>query len=72
MAPVKLSAETLKAGDPITATVTVTNAGTLDGDEVVEAYLKTPQTDGPIESLGRISASFDSGRAERAKSTITD
>jgi beta-glucosidase len=53
--PVKLSidpaAATLKAGDPLTATVTVTNAGTVNGDEVVEAYLKTPQADGPIQSL---------------------
>ncbi len=49
--PVKLSADNIKAGDPITATVTVTNTGTLPGDEVVEAYLKTPQPDGPIHSL---------------------
>ena len=49
--PVKLSAATLKAGDPLTATVTVTNTGKVGGDEVVEAYLKTPQTDGPIHSL---------------------
>ncbi len=49
--PVKLSASTLKAGEVITATVTVTNAGTVGGDEVVEAYLKTPQEGGPIHSL---------------------
>jgi beta-glucosidase len=49
--PVKLSAESLKAGDPVTATVTVTNAGTVSGDEVVEAYLKTPQAEGPRHSL---------------------
>jgi beta-glucosidase len=49
--PVKLSAETLKAGEPIAATVTVTNASAVSGDEVVEAYLKTPQPDGPIHSL---------------------
>ena len=49
--PVKLSAETLKAGDPLTATVTVTNTGKAAGDEVVEAYLKTPQPGGPIHSL---------------------
>jgi beta-glucosidase len=49
--PVKLSAETLKAGDPITATVTVTNTGSAGGDEVVEAYLRTPQAGGPIHSL---------------------
>ncbi|HEY1901155.1 MAG TPA: glycoside hydrolase family 3 C-terminal domain-containing protein [Terracidiphilus sp.] len=49
--PVKLSADTLKAGDPLTATVTVTNSGAVNGDEVVEAYLKTPQKGGPIHSL---------------------
>jgi beta-glucosidase len=49
--PVKLSADNLKAGDPLTATVTVTNTGAVGGDEVVEAYLKTPQPDGPIHSL---------------------
>ena len=47
----KLSAETLKAGEPLTATVTVTNSSAVAGDEVVEAYLKTPQPDGPIHSL---------------------
>ena len=49
--PVKLSATALKAGDPITATVTVTNGGSMAGDEVVEAYIKTPQQGGPIHSL---------------------
>jgi beta-glucosidase len=49
--PVKLSAETLKAGSPLTATVTVTNAGSIGGDEVVEAYLKSPAQDAPIHSL---------------------
>ena len=49
--PVKLSADSLKAGDPVTATVTVTNAGTVAGDEVVEAYVKTPQGEGPRHSL---------------------
>ena len=49
--PVKLSAETVKAGEPVTATVKVTNTGKMSGDEVVEAYLKTPQEGGPIHSL---------------------
>ncbi len=49
--PVKLSATTLKAGDRLTATVSVTNTGTISGDEVVEAYLQTPQAGGPIHSL---------------------
>jgi len=35
----------------LTATVTVTNTSAVAGDEVVEAYLKTPQADGPIHSL---------------------
>jgi beta-glucosidase len=49
--PVKLSAQTLKAGEPLTATVTVTNAGAMAGDEVVEAYLKSPAEGAPIQSL---------------------
>ena len=49
--PVKLSTSTLNAGQPLDVTVTVTNAGTRDGDEVVQAYVKTPQTDGPLHSL---------------------
>jgi beta-glucosidase len=49
--PVRLSTDTLKAGDALTATITVTNAGVAGGDEVVEAYLKTPQVGGPIHSL---------------------
>ena len=49
--PVKLSAATLKGGEPLTATVAVTNTGTMSGDEVVEAFLKTPQEGGPIHSL---------------------
>ncbi|HET7104620.1 MAG TPA: glycoside hydrolase family 3 C-terminal domain-containing protein, partial [Terracidiphilus sp.] len=49
--PVRLSAASLKAGEPLTATVSVTNTGRVAGDEVVEAYLKTPQAGGPIHSL---------------------
>ncbi len=49
--PVKLSSSSIAAGQPVTATVTVTNTGKLAGDEVVEAYLKTPQGDGPVHSL---------------------
>jgi beta-glucosidase len=49
--PVTLSSSALKAGEPLTATVSVTNSSALAGDEVVEAYLKTPQAGGPIHSL---------------------
>ena len=47
----KLSSPALHAGDPLSVTVTVKNASAVDGDEVVEAYLKTPQANGPIHSL---------------------
>jgi beta-glucosidase len=69
--PVKLSAETLKAGDPITATVTVTNSSAVPGDEVVEAYLKTPQAGGPIHSLvGFERVSIGAGESKDVTLTI--
>jgi beta-glucosidase len=49
--PVKLSASSVKAGEPLSASVKVTNTGSLAGDAVAEAYLKTPQSGGPIHSL---------------------
>jgi beta-glucosidase len=49
--PVTLSSSKLQAGEPLTATVSVTNSSAIAGDEVVEAYLKTPQADGPVHSL---------------------
>jgi beta-glucosidase len=49
--PVTLSTSKLQAGEPLTATVNVTNSSATSGDEVVEAYLKTPQPGGPIHSL---------------------
>jgi beta-glucosidase len=49
--PVKLSTGLLQAGDPISLSVAVENTGSVTGDEVVEAYLKTPQPDGPRHSL---------------------
>jgi len=49
--PVTLSSSKLQAGEALTATVSVTNTSKLAGDEVVEAYLKTPQPGGPIHSL---------------------
>ena len=49
--PVKLSATSLKAGEPMVATVKVTNTSSIAGDAVAEAFLKTPQPGGPIHSL---------------------
>jgi beta-glucosidase len=68
---VTLSADTLKAGDPITATVSVTNTGSADGDEVVEAYLNTPQKDGPLHSLaGFQRIAIPAGQSREASITI--
>jgi beta-glucosidase len=38
------SSKTIQAGDSITVTAEVRNAGPRDGDEVVELYIKPPQT----------------------------
>jgi beta-glucosidase len=43
---------TINAGDPLDASVTVTNTGKLAGDEVVQLYLKFPDVAGaPIRAL---------------------
>lgn len=43
---------TINAGDPLNASVTVTNAGKVAGDEVVQLYLKFPDVAGaPIRAL---------------------
>jgi beta-glucosidase len=48
----KLSASAVKAGDPLSAEVAVTNTGKLAGDEVAELYLKFPSVDGaPLLAL---------------------
>jgi len=49
--PIKLLSDKIKAGESLGATLTVTNTGGAMGDEVVEAYLKTPQQNGPIRTL---------------------
>jgi beta-glucosidase len=47
----KLSATDLKAGEALNVSVPVKNTSAVDGEEVVEAYLKTPQANGPIHAL---------------------
>jgi beta-glucosidase len=47
-----LGSEQVDAGDPVHATVTVTNTGKIAGDEVVELYLKFPDVKGaPLRAL---------------------
>jgi beta-glucosidase len=48
----KLSSSSLKAGDPLSAEVTVTNTGSRAGEEVAELYLIPPAGKGyPLRSL---------------------
>jgi beta-glucosidase len=47
----QLSSSALAAGETLHAAVDVTNSSNRAGDEVVEAYLKTPQRDGPRHAL---------------------
>ena len=49
--PLRLSSQNLKAGSPLGVTVAVTNTGKITGDEVVQAYLKSPMAGGPIHAL---------------------
>ena len=44
-------APSVVAGEPVKVTVTVNNSSSRAGDEVVQAYLKTPQPGGPLQSL---------------------
>jgi beta-glucosidase len=48
----KLSSESLQAGEPLTADVKITNAGSSAGDEVAQLYLIPPSGSGyPLRSL---------------------
>jgi len=48
----KVPPQPIKAGDPLTADVTVTNSGKLAGDEVVQLYLSFPDVKGaPLRAL---------------------
>ena len=51
-----VSTEKLKAGDPLTVSVDVTNTSKVDGDEVAELYLTYPKTKtSPIHALAGFS-----------------
>src|SRR5260370_29954963 len=48
----KLPQNAIKAGDPLTVEVTVTNTGRREGDEVAQLYLSFPQIPGaPLRAL---------------------
>ena len=61
-----LSSKSLVAGEALQAAVAVTNSSNRAGDEVVEAYLKTPQQDGPVYALvGFKRVHLDPGESRR-------
>ncbi len=61
-----LDHETLTAGAPLTATVKVTNTGTLDGDEVAQLYLTPPAQPGSprltLQGVQRVSLTAHESR----------
>ena len=51
-AELKLPRHTIKAGDPLTVSATVTNTGRREGDEVAQLYLSFPKVPGaPLRAL---------------------
>lgn len=67
-----LQNEELNAGDPVNASVTVTNAGGKAGDEVVEVYLKFPNVPGaPIRALrGFQRVHLEAGASQKVDFTL--
>jgi beta-glucosidase len=65
----KVPPNPVKAGDPVTAEVTVTNTGKLPGDEVAELYLSFPDVKGaPLRALrGFQRVHLDPGASQAVK-----
>ena len=68
----RLSAKTLKAGEPLTVEVDVKNVSPRDGDEVVQVYLTYPKLSGaPIRALrGFTRVHIPAGKAEHVSITL--
>ena len=69
----KVSPETAKAGGQVNVGVTVTNSGSVKGDEVVELYLNAPGgADRPIRALkGFKRISLDPGASAQVQFALT-
>ena len=68
----QLSANTIKAGESVDITIPVTNAGKLDGAEVVQVYVKSlTNPDAPIKSLkGYVRKDIAAGQTENITMTL--
>jgi beta-glucosidase len=64
----------VKAGEPVTAGVTVTNSGSVAGDEVVQLYLKFPDVKGaPLKALrGFKRVHLEPGTSEKVQFNLKD
>ena len=47
----KLSKNKIAANESVTLSFDIANTGKMDGDEVAQVYIKTPDTNGPIKAL---------------------
>jgi beta-glucosidase len=67
------SSTTIHAGDSVTVTAEVRNSGPRDGDEVVELYIKPPQTavSPPVELEGFQRIHLRAGESRRVEFTLT-
>ena len=64
-AALKLPQSPVKAGDPVTAEVTVSNSGSVAGDEVAQLYLKFPEVKGAPGKALRVWIQADPSRSWR-------
>jgi beta-glucosidase len=69
-----LPTEPVKPTDPLTASVTVTNTGSVAGDEVVQLYLEFPKVAGaPLKALrGFHRVHLDPGASQKVEFTLKD
>lgn len=69
-----LSKSVFTAGKELTVTVPVTNTGNIDGDEVIQLYMRrTDDTEGPVKALRAFRrAHITAGETEEVTLTLTD
>jgi beta-glucosidase len=70
----RLPKEPIKAGDPLSAEVTVTNTGKCEGDEVVQLYISFPNVPGaPLRALrGLKRVHLKQGESQKVRFELSD